>query len=31
MNITFEIQTQGETCRDYLQRIDAEALKARIN
>ena len=27
MNITVEIQKQSETRRDYLQWIDAEALK----
>jgi len=27
MNITVEIQKQGETRRDYLQWIDAKALK----
>ena len=29
MNITVEIQKQGKTRRDYLQWIDAEALKIK--
>jgi len=29
MNITIEIQKQGETRRDYLQWIDAKALKKK--
>jgi len=29
MNITVEIQKQGETRRDYLEWIDAKALKKK--